>query len=171
MGVASIDRQHQELISRINSLLDMMKQGKSGQEIAGLLEFLEDYVQGHFSAEEDLMMEHGYPGYAVHQAEHAEFVRDFYRLKDGVMASPGNALPMIELQRRLSHGAIQHIAVTDALFGEFLKAAGAPISPEVSAAENLCGISGGLQGGEKLRGPVVMGAGDSRGGRRFHRGA
>ena len=95
VGVPSIDRQHQELISHVNRLLDAMRQRKGDQETGRLLKFLEDYVVVHFSAEEDLMMEHDYGGYAAHQAEHAEFVRDICRLKDEMISSQGATMPMM----------------------------------------------------------------------------
>jgi hemerythrin len=55
VGVKVIDQQHQEMIKRINRLLDAMQGGKGGKETEGAIEFLEEYVVVHFGAEEELM--------------------------------------------------------------------------------------------------------------------
>lgn len=54
-GSDEIDNQHKELFRRINSLLDACNQGKGREEIGKTVQFLEDYVITHFSAEEEYM--------------------------------------------------------------------------------------------------------------------
>jgi hemerythrin len=121
VGVQAIDRQHQELIAHINSLLNAMKQGQGRQEIGRLLRFVEDYVGVHFSAEEKLMVQHQYPDYPAHKAQHTGFVRDFCRLKDEVESAPLSSVPLMHIQRRVCDWLINHIGKTDRCLGEFLK--------------------------------------------------
>ncbi|MFZ5627087.1 MAG: bacteriohemerythrin, partial [Bacillota bacterium] len=82
VGVAEIDRQHQELFRRIDNLLTAMSQGKGKEEVGNILKFLEDYVVVHFAAEEKLMQSHNYPAFNEHLAQHQAFIQDFAKLKE-----------------------------------------------------------------------------------------
>ena len=74
IGVEEIDRQHKELLHRFNLLLSACEEGKGVQELKSLLEFLNQYVQAHFSDEEAIQRLNNYPGYEEHQKEHDSFV-------------------------------------------------------------------------------------------------
>jgi hemerythrin len=68
--VKQFDDQHKKLISMVNELHDSMKIGK-GKEILGkILTGLVQYTELHFRNEEQLMKQHGYPGYENHKKEH-----------------------------------------------------------------------------------------------------
>jgi len=69
VGVETIDNQHKELFSRINSLADAIRQGKCTYIIHGVVTFLEDYAASHFSAEEAFMQHHAYPEYQQHRQQ------------------------------------------------------------------------------------------------------
>ena len=60
-GVEQIDSQHKELIARINTLLDAMKQGRGRTEVGQTVSFLSDYVATHFGEEEKYMTSFCYP--------------------------------------------------------------------------------------------------------------
>lgn len=73
-GVEIIDRQHRSLVECVNEL---RKIGGRGGVIksAMVMDTLRMYVTVHFSTEEDLMRQHGYPELESHIAEHRAFVR------------------------------------------------------------------------------------------------
>lgn len=74
VGVKAIDHQHKKLVDAANRLYDAMMEGK-GQEATGtVLNDLIVYTQYHFNTEEALQQIYGYPGLAVHKAEHARLV-------------------------------------------------------------------------------------------------
>ena len=73
VGVEEIDSQHKELISRVNSFFDAMKNGGSDKRVFEMLDFLESYVASHFKDEEALQARYNYPGYAAHKKLHEEF--------------------------------------------------------------------------------------------------
>jgi hemerythrin len=125
VGVDEIDTQHRELFFRLNALLVAMREGHGRDEIAKTLKFLEDYVVEHFSAEDRLMVKHGYPIQAAqaHRREHADFVRTFGELKKEVQG--GTAVPatfVLKLQRTVCDWLLSHIGKTDQELGKFLKA-------------------------------------------------
>ncbi len=72
-GNELIDTQHKELISRINKLLDGIEDNREKIAAINTLDFLSDYTDFHFSAEEALQQEIGYPGYKEHKAQHDAF--------------------------------------------------------------------------------------------------
>ncbi|MDO4268505.1 MAG: bacteriohemerythrin [Eubacteriales bacterium] len=83
-GDEMIDTQHKELIGRINKLLLLCENEKPARrEAVETLDYLADYTEFHFAAEEKLQEEIGYPGLAEHKKKHEELrqvVRDLYSM-------------------------------------------------------------------------------------------
>ena len=81
-GDEMIDNQHRELIERINRLLIICENEKPAKrEAVETLDFLADYTEFHFKAEEELQEAIGYPGLEEHRKKHEELrrvVRDLY---------------------------------------------------------------------------------------------
>ena len=61
-GNEMIDSQHKELISKINDVLKSCEQSNDKLVAVKTLDFLEEYTEYHFSAEEALQREIEYPG-------------------------------------------------------------------------------------------------------------
>jgi hemerythrin len=78
-GVPEIDHQHRELLGLADQLLAALVNEPSAVERH--LDFLGDYVLGHFDAEERLMFQHGYPEAEDHREAHAGFARAFGRVR------------------------------------------------------------------------------------------
>ncbi len=86
-GNETIDAQHKELIERIAKLITCCEQNGGKLEAIKVLDFLSDYVEYHFSAEEKLQEEAEYPGIAEHKEKHAEFkqaVKELYEMLEEV---------------------------------------------------------------------------------------
>ena len=81
-GDKMIDDQHRELISRINNLLLLCENEKPAKrEAVETLDYLADYTEFHFKAEEELQEKIGYPAFKEHKKKHEELrqvVRDLY---------------------------------------------------------------------------------------------
>jgi hemerythrin len=123
VGVDQIDRQHQELFTRINALLAAMSQGKGREEVGKTVSFLESYIDTHFRAEEKLMASRAYPSIESHKALHAAFVKDFATLKQS-LATPGDATALtLQVQRRVGDWLVNHIGKVDKVLGKFLSSA------------------------------------------------
>lgn len=74
-GNQLIDEEHRELIDAINNLLLACGEGKGRAEIKKTLEFLNEYIAYHFSDEEKLQRQYGYPDYENHKQYHEEYKR------------------------------------------------------------------------------------------------
>ena len=69
-GNQMIDREHRELIQAVNKLLAACSEGKGRASMDETIKFLNNYVNQHFSHEEQLQKRTSYPGYAAHRAFH-----------------------------------------------------------------------------------------------------
>ncbi|NLM36780.1 MAG: hemerythrin family protein [Firmicutes bacterium] len=122
VGVPEIDRQHQELFSKVNDLLVACRQGEGKQKIGSLLSFLGDYVKIHFGTEEKFMRDQAYPEYEKHRAEHEKFVGNFLELKAKFEAEGAGLWLLAHTNRVVVDWLINHIMMTDTKLGSFLKA-------------------------------------------------
>lgn len=75
-----IDSQHMELIGKINKLVDCCEEGRGKIEAIKMLDYLAEYTEFHFSAEEDLQEKINYPGLAEHRQKHEDFKKSVSEL-------------------------------------------------------------------------------------------
>jgi len=80
-GNEMIDKQHKEIFDRAAQMLNSGRSGKTKEEGAKLVDFLEGYYDRHFALEEAIQKQHGYPDYQIHKEMHDKFFRDLTELK------------------------------------------------------------------------------------------
>ena len=120
-GVERIDVQHKELFLRINNLLDACKTGKGREEVKKTIQFLDDYVVTHFTAEETYMQKYTYPEYNSHKLEHQKFAVNFTELKKQ-FEKDGPGVHMVVATNQIVVDWLQnHIRKVDKALGSFLK--------------------------------------------------
>ncbi len=122
VGIESIDMQHRKLLNLINSLQTAVNYSTGDVFEQEALDELVDYTKTHFSYEEALMEEHGYPDFTTHRAEHELMIsrvdsvlKEYREDKDTAMQ---NAIDF------LKDWLINHINGTDKQYSEFLIAKG-----------------------------------------------
>ena len=82
LGIDEIDEQHRHLVGIINELSDAMMIQKGYKAVPHILEQLTDYIQFHFTNEEEIMRITKYPDLEEHCREHlmmTKKVLDFKR--------------------------------------------------------------------------------------------
>jgi hemerythrin len=119
VGVEAIDRQHQELFRRAQDLIEALKSGRRS-EVGALVEYLGEYANAHFEAEEALMRKAGYPGLEAHHAHHEEFRRGLASLVVDYERKGATPLVTLMLHNWLSDWLRQHVSTADVEFGAFL---------------------------------------------------
>ena len=125
IGIEQIDSQHRQLLEHFDRLLKACETGQGIDELKRLLGFLDRYVVQHFSDEEALQRQHGYPGYEAHRREHDAFVARLKALKQEI-GRDGVALHhVVETNSLLLKWLIHHISTVDVQLGRFLKGAAA----------------------------------------------
>ena len=103
-GNEMIDSQHKELIAKINSLVESCE--KDGGKVAAIkmLDYLAEYTEFHFNAEEKLQEEIEYPGIEEHKKQHQELYRVVDELHDMLEEQEG---PTEEFVEQVNRNVIQ----------------------------------------------------------------
>ncbi len=121
VGHPVIDEQHRKLFDAANRLFDAMKAGNGREVVSPLLNFLADYVDKHFKAEEALMASSGDPDTWRHQGEHQAFVATFQKLAAQYEREGAGPVLSIQLQRTVSDWLMDHILKVDRRLGQHLQ--------------------------------------------------
>ena len=79
-GNDTIDAQHKELISRIADFVKACEAGESKVKAVKMLDYLDEYTNFHFNAEEELQKNVNYPELPQHHKKHEEFKKTIQSL-------------------------------------------------------------------------------------------
>jgi len=126
VGVRSVDDQHAVLFKAINDLHDAMMKGQARAIVGELLCRLLVYTRNHFSREEAMLEDAGYPGLAGHRLLHDELTKQVeeyiarYQRSDLTLSN--------HLANFLSDWLKQHILDTDQSYGRWLKEQGMQVN-------------------------------------------
>ncbi|MBF0344604.1 MAG: hemerythrin family protein [Nitrospirae bacterium] len=118
-GVKEIDKQHKEIISRINKLISMTDTEKE-LEIDKMLRFLGGYVIDHFNHEEEYMIKYQYPDYDQHKGEHIKFLKNYSSLKKLFDSEGASSLIINATERQAVEWLVKHIQQEDKKMATFL---------------------------------------------------
>jgi hemerythrin len=113
LGFEEIDKQHKSIFARFEKLSEAAQQGKSKETIEELAAFLFDYAHVHFTTEDKLMVEYGYPKIEIQRHEHGEFTRDANELKKRIEQEGATREAAIETTGKLLRWIVQHIKTHD----------------------------------------------------------
>jgi len=119
IGITEIDRQHRHLVDIINELSDAMIAQKGHKTVPQILEKLVDYIQLHFTTEEEIMRRGNYPALDKHYQEHHEMTGEVLEFRKNY--SKNHEVSPSEVLGFLCDWLKNHILVSDKEFGRFLK--------------------------------------------------
>ena len=113
-GNELIDTQHQELIDRVNKLSDSCATVKEKNVAVQTLDFLMDYTEFHFAAEEKLQEENEYPYLEEHKKQHAQFVKAVEELRQMLEEEEGPSEAFVAaVNKNIVEWLLNHIQVYD----------------------------------------------------------
>ena len=119
-GNEMIDSQHKELIEKINAVLKSCEQSNDKVVAVNTLDFLEEYTNYHFSAEEQLQREIDYPGFAKHKAQHDAFKQTIADLQDMLQEEEGPSPAFVaKVQEKVVEWLYVHIEGFDRSVTEY----------------------------------------------------
>lgn len=113
-GVPLMDEQHRTLIARIETFDTLCASGQTHRALDELLPQLKDYVQYHFSAEEELMqrLERDYAHKDAHIAMHQDFFTHIVAMETQ-REDWGDLQTAMRIRTYLHDWLVQHIAGMD----------------------------------------------------------
>ena len=120
-GNELIDGQHKELIEKINNLVNCCEQRGEKLEAIKMLEYLADYTEFHFGAEEKLQEEVSYPGIAEHKQKHEEFKKTVEELHEMLEDEEGPTDAFVDaVNRNVIQWLYGHIKGFDSSVASFI---------------------------------------------------
>jgi hemerythrin len=122
VGVKEMDTQHQAALNILNRLHDAMRSGKASQELEGILGEMANYAQFHFSSEEKILANAGYPGLSGQRMEHNKFTQKVSTYQADLRA--GKMALSVEVIDFLKKWWVDHIQGIDYKYAAFLKEKG-----------------------------------------------
>ncbi len=116
-GLDMIDTQHQELIDRINKLVESCDENTSKSVAMKTLDFLSDFATFHITSEEQLQRELTYPNYEEHKAQHHIFKQTLRELEQLLEEENGlSGAFTSKVQEQIVEWSYQHINEFDKPF-------------------------------------------------------
>lgn len=116
-GHAVIDDQHRALFASANALLRASQQG--APEVLSRFNELISHVLGHFSDEERVLREIGFPGYAEHRRAHLRLADQAMKLRDAMIHGHHRHDELLEFLLR--DVVERHLLLEDRAFFEALR--------------------------------------------------
>jgi len=120
VGVDLIDEQHKMLIQKLRDLSDAFEMGREQNKITLTLEFMVDYTDFHFSAEEETMAEHDYPGLKHQEDQHKQFIVTLNNIVEDFKEEGPTKTLATSINVFLHNWLINHIKGVDIKLGQFL---------------------------------------------------
>lgn len=118
-GIDSVDQDHKNMLSLINNVRASVLCHTGEEFERQTLKELQEYTQHHFVREEQLMLEHHYPDYEGHKAQHDQMANDVECLLKVYETKGSRILP--DLADYLTRWLVQHINGTDKRYVEFFQ--------------------------------------------------
>lgn len=119
-GNAIIDQEHKELFRAVNQLLDSCHKGQGRAAMEPAIRFLTNYVDQHFTHEEQLQQMGGYPNRAPHKVFHEEYKKKLKQIVSGIPAAGPSVADLSSLNMHIAL-LVNHIRSEDKKVGAFLK--------------------------------------------------
>jgi hemerythrin len=120
VNVDLIDQQHKMLIQKLADLSDAFIKGLEQNKVMKTLEFMIDYTDFHFSAEEKVMEENGYPGLEEQKQQHEIFKSTLNNIVEDYKEEGTTKAIAKEINVFLVNWLIKHIKGSDVKLGHFL---------------------------------------------------
>ena len=118
VGNMSLDEQHKQILAMINELYTAIKEGHDREAVEPLLRRLWQYIEAHFSDEEQFMREHDYPDFEYHKSLH-----DRLRSRTAVYLENPNHVVGENLLRFLKSWWLEHIQEEDQQYTPYARMA------------------------------------------------
>ena len=119
VGIEKIDLQHQKILEMINGLEDFFDTGKMSETTSGCIKELIDFIRTHFTFEERLMHETGYPVLDQHRILHKKIITQISGML--IRINKGKRVDSSEVMPLLKEWLLKHIDHDDRQYSKYLQ--------------------------------------------------
>ncbi|MCM0756235.1 bacteriohemerythrin [Desulfovibrio aminophilus] len=119
LGHPEIDEQHRLLVETMNELHSRIQENRERQGLMDAVQGLAAYADYHFSDEERLMLQHGFPELEDHRLAHLEF-RERVETCSATIHHADSHAEAVAVLAFLTRWLTRHIQRDDRAFIEFL---------------------------------------------------
>lgn len=120
IGNHQIDREHRQLVDKVNEFYVACQKGKGKEEMLSILRFLKQYTVTHFAHEEKLQMESHYPDFARHRRIHNDFIQTVLAVEEKLEKEGPSVTLVVEINQKIGNWLINHIKKEDTKVGKHL---------------------------------------------------
>ena len=120
VAVASMNATHAEELAILEELAAALATPGDAERLERAVEAFREHVEHHFSREERLMEEYGFPPYPIHRSEHDRMRALVARLCDGWRTAEGRAALQRFVEREFPDWLTQHVETMDTVTAQFL---------------------------------------------------
>ena len=121
VGVELIDDQHKMLIMKLIDLSNAVEEHQEAAFIMRTIDFLMEYSNYHFSAEEKEMERVGYPDIEEHKGYHKGFIEMIASLEQDMLEEGATRAIGESVNTFLWNWLANHIKEVDTKFGAYLR--------------------------------------------------
>jgi hemerythrin len=120
-GNTLVDMQHQNIFVQVSNLARACEEGNDIGRLQDFLSFLFDYTIRHFTDEEALMLEYGYPGLERQINQHNEFKAKVSGLAQKFKESGSSAALSEDVSKIVVKWLVDHIKHEDKKISEYIR--------------------------------------------------
>ena len=106
----------------VNELFEQCTRGNAAEQINKTIDFLLAYTQRHFSDEEALQQQSGYPDYTNHRQYHQNFIKGVSVLAEELKQSGPTPVLINKIIREVGDWLVSHIQQQDTRIAAHIKA-------------------------------------------------
>jgi len=121
-GNVLVDMQHHKIFERMSDLVALCEDGTDATKLRDTLEFLINYTIRHFTDEEALQLEYGYPGYEEHRRMHDDFKLTVGDLMQRFMISGSSTELSSDVNKIVIRWLANHLKNEDIKMSEHIRA-------------------------------------------------
>lgn len=117
-GIDTVDQEHRKLVDQIEAMHKCIRDKEPKETVEKVLSEIVKYTHTHFSNEEALMEEKGYPLLEEHKGLHQGLIAEVGEYKERLLKDFPDGRQ--ELYRFLREWLINHILESDKAFGTYV---------------------------------------------------
>lgn len=121
VGNDLIDNQHKKLLAQINKIVESLVFGVDQKKLEDIIAFFDEYINEHFSYEEEYMKKINYPHLEEHKKMHQDFINNYIKFKSEFNKDIDKEKIIFEIENYIGKWWIEHIGKEDKKYQLFLE--------------------------------------------------